>query len=73
MPLGLGKLWARVTGLKDWDREVEILHNTVDDDTPAPGVLPGQDVARDLDQQVPLTREERHQRYEVWEGDDPGH
>jgi hypothetical protein len=73
MPRTLGSLWARLTGLKEWDREVAILHNTVDDDTPAPGVLPGQEVPRDLNDQVPLTASERHQRYEVWEGDEPGH
>lgn len=73
MPSAFGKLWARVTGLKDWDREVAILHNTVDDETPAPGVLPGQDVPRDFNDQRPLSAEERHERYEVWEGEEPGH
>jgi hypothetical protein len=73
MPLGLGKLWARVVGLKDWDREVKSLHNIVGDDTPAPGVLPGQEVPTHLQDQVPLTKEEQRKRYEEWEGEEPGH
>jgi hypothetical protein len=73
MPFGLGKVWSRITGLKEWDREVEILRNTIEDDTPAPGVPPGQDAPRDHNDQEPLTAEERHQRYEEWEGEDPGH
>lgn len=73
MPHSFGKLWARMTGLREWDREVSILRNTIDDDVPAPGVRPGEEVARDLNQQLPLSKEERHQRYEVWDGDDPGH
>lgn len=73
MPLQIRKLWARMTGLKEWDREVDILHNTVDDATPAPGALPGQELPRDLDQQTPLSAEQRRERYEGWKGEDPGH
>jgi hypothetical protein len=72
-PNKLSQLWARVVGLKEWNREADALHNTVGGDSPAPGDLPGQPTPRDYDQQVPLTAAERKQRYENWEGEDPGH
>jgi hypothetical protein len=73
MPLGLGKLWARLTGLKDWDQEVRWLKNTTDDDTPPPGVLPGRPVPTHNQDHEPLSKAELRQRYEEWEGEDPGH
>ena len=73
MPNSLSKLWARVVGLKEWDREAAALHNTLDDDTPAPGDLPGTATPRDYNDQVPLDKAERKERYGRWDGDDPGH
>lgn len=73
MPNSLSKLWARVVGLKEWDREASALHNTVDDDTPAPGNLPDRPTPRDLNDQTPLDASARKERYETWEGEDPGH
>jgi hypothetical protein len=73
MPNSLSKLWARVVGLKEWNQEAESLHNTVDNDTPAPGDLPGAPTPRDFNDQVPLDAAERKDRYERWEGEDPGH
>lgn len=73
MPNGLSRLWARVTGLKEWDREVASLHNTLEDDTPAPGELPGRPTPNHQQDQRPLTAAEKRARYEEWEGEDPGH
>lgn len=73
MPNRLSKLWARVTGIAESDTEVAALRNTVADDTPAPGDLPGRPTPRDHNDQVPLDDAEREQRYERWEGEDPGH
>ena len=73
MANALSRLWARVVGLKEWDTEVRSLRNTVDDDTPAPGDLPGRPTPAHLQDQVPLSKEERKARYERWEGEDPGH
>jgi len=73
MPNSLSKFWARVVGLKEWDREATSLRNTLDDETPAPGELPGRPTPKHLQDQVPLSADERKERYELWEGEDPGH
>jgi hypothetical protein len=68
----LSSLWARAVGLKEWDREVTLLRNTLDNDTPAPGELPGNPTPMHLQEQT-VTDEQRKDRYERWEGDEPGH
>jgi hypothetical protein len=68
----LSQLWARVTGLKEWDKEVKSLHNTVDDDTPAPGTLPGKPLPSAQPDLAPLSPAEFKARYEGWEGEEPG-
>lgn len=73
MANGLSKLWARVTGLKAWDREVTSLHNTVEDDTPAPGDLRGRPTPNHQQDQRPVPDADKPQRYEAWKGEDPGH
>jgi hypothetical protein len=72
MPNNLSKLWARVVGLKEWDREVTYLHNTLGDDTPAPGEPPGNPTQMHQQEQS-VTDAQRKERYERWEGEEPGH
>jgi hypothetical protein len=67
----LGRLWSRLVGLRDWDKEVTLLHNVEGDGTPPPGVTE----ATPADERQPLdpASEEFHRRYEEWPGEDPGH
>lgn len=73
MPLGLGKVWARIVGLKEWDTEVQYLKNVKGDDVPAHGPVSMPDVPGPTQDQTPLDAESRRERYENWEGEDPGH
>jgi hypothetical protein len=69
----LSKLWDRIAGPKDWEREVALLHNTVEDDTPAPGTLAGHPLESAQPDLQPLTKDEQRRRYKDWEGEEPGH
>jgi hypothetical protein len=69
--MGLGKLWARVVGLKGWNKEVEQLHNIEGDETPPTGASPSTVVG---DRRPAETNPENPKRkYEDWPGKDPGH
>jgi hypothetical protein len=71
--MGLRQWWAQLTGGRGWDREVARLHNTLDDETPAPGVPINQDP------HVPVVADTLEPRtaplpdYKEWPGPDPGH
>ena len=74
----LSRIWARLVGPKNWDREVASLRNTTDDDTPAPGDLPRQPMPRDEKPSSPMSSAPPHAPsrtgdYDSWEGADPGH
>jgi hypothetical protein len=73
MPNALWTWWARLTGGKHWDRQVALTKNTTDDEVPPQGFGQTEPVPRNWQDQTPRTEAEKHQRYEVWEGEDPGH
>jgi hypothetical protein len=69
----LSKLWARVTGLKGWNEEVRSLHNIVGDGVPSPGTLKDHPLPSAQPDLRPLSKAERKERFETWEGEEPGH
>jgi hypothetical protein len=73
MATALGRLWARITGGPGWDREVQALRNTLDDDTPAPGDLPGHPTPQSGGLVRSRSPEEPEHGYNEWRGEDPGH
>ncbi len=71
--MGLRSWWAQLTGGTGWDREVARLRNTMDDETPAPGI------SIDEAERVPVLADTPEPRsgplpdYREWPGPDPGH
>ena len=70
--MALSRLWARLVGLKGWNREVQYLRNVEGDETPAPGVAVKGTVMGEHEPEQ-LSPEEHKRKYEEWEGLDPGH
>ncbi|HEY8447286.1 MAG TPA: hypothetical protein VIL01_09275 [Thermomicrobiales bacterium] len=72
--MGLREIWSRIIGLRDWELERKYLHNTEEDETPPPGVVPG--VSLDTGEgRRPAQRiaDPGSPQYDEWEGIDPGH